>query len=99
MAQTDQADQVPPDDNRRNTINTVLIVMVAQVGCLSLVIILLSVLGGLWLDNTLGTKPFFTLILLLAGVPISVLLMVTIGRRTAARIKSQPEAKKNELSA
>ena len=91
MAQTDK--------NPRNIINTVLIVMVGQVGCLSLVIVLLSVLGGLWLDNTFGTKPLFTLVLLIAGIPLSVLLMVYVGRRTIAKIKSQSEPKDNELSA
>ena len=87
------------NNNPRNIINTVLIVMVGQVGCLSLVIVLLSVLGGLWLDNTFGTKPLFTLVLLLAGLPLSVLLMVYVGRKTVAKIKSQSEAKDNELSA
>jgi len=86
------------DNNPRNIINTVLIVMVGQVGCLSLVVILLSVLGGLWLDNMLGTKPLFTLILLLAGIPLSVVLMVYVGRKTIAKIKSQSESKNNELS-
>jgi hypothetical protein len=96
MAQTDGN---PPDDNPRNILNTVLIVMIGQVGCLSLLIILLSVLGGLWLDNTMGTKPLFTLGLLAAGVPLSVLLMVYIGRRTVARLKSQSGSKNKELSA
>lgn len=95
MAQTDGKS---PSDNPRNIVGTVLIVMVGQVGCVSLAMILLSVLGGLWLDNTLGTKPLFTLLLLLAGVPLSVLVMVYIGRRTVARIKSQSETKKKELS-
>jgi len=40
----------------------------------------------------------FTLILLLAGIPVSVLLMVYVGRRTIAKIKSQSEEKDNELS-
>jgi F0F1-type ATP synthase assembly protein I len=82
------------DNNPRNIINTVLIAMVGQVGCLSLVIILLSVLGGLWLDNTLGTKPLFTLVLLLAGIPLSVILMLYVGRKTIAKIKSQSEITK-----
>jgi len=72
-------------------VNTLLIVMIGQVGCLSLVIILLSVLGGLWLDNILGTKPLITLVFLLAGIPLSVILMVYVGRRTVAKIKSQSE--------
>lgn len=85
--------------NPRNIVNTLLIVMVGQVGCLSLVIILASVLGGIWLDKTFGTKPIFTLVLLLAGVPLSVLLMLYVARKTVAKIKSQPETKENEYSA
>jgi F0F1-type ATP synthase assembly protein I len=87
------------DKNPRNIVNTLLIVMVGQVGCLSLVIILASVLGGIWLDKTFGTKPIFTLVLLLAGVPLSVFLMLYVARKTIAKIKSQSDTKKNGLSA
>ena len=88
------------EDKLRNIINTVLIVMVGQVGCLTLVIILASVFGGLWLDKTFNTKPLFTLILLFAGIPLSVLLMLAVARRTVARIKSNAEAgEKRDLSA
>lgn len=80
------------DPNRQKIFNTLLIVMVGQVGCLTLVIILISVLGGLWLDRTFGTKPLFTLILLFAGIPASVILMLTIARRTLARLRSQAES-------
>ena len=75
----------------RRILNTLLIVMVGQVGCLTLVIILASVFGGLWLDNTFGTKPVFTLALLFAGIPISVLVMLVVARRTLARLKEQAE--------
>ena len=68
-----------------------LIVMIGQVGCLTLVIILASVFGGLWLDNALGTKPVFTLILLFAGIPISVLVMLVVSRKTLARLKEEAE--------
>ena len=80
------------DKERKNIINTVLIVMVGQVGCLTLVIVLASLFGGLWLDRTLNTKPLFTLILLFAGIPLSVVLMLVIARRTIARLKPKPEA-------
>jgi F0F1-type ATP synthase assembly protein I len=75
----------------RSILNSLLIVMIGQVGCLTLVIILASVFGGLWLDRTFGTKPVFTLVLLLAGVPISVLVMLVVARRTLARLKDQAE--------
>ena len=75
----------------RKILSTLLIVMVGQVGCLTLIIILASVFGGLWLDNSFGTKPIFTLVLLLAGIPISVLVMLVVARRTLARLKEEAE--------
>jgi F0F1-type ATP synthase assembly protein I len=89
------------DNNPRNILNTLLIVLVGQVGCLTTIIVLASVFGGLWLDQTFGTKPLFTLILLIAGIPISVLLMIFISRRTLARMKLKSESKStsNETSA
>lgn len=75
----------------RGILNTLLVVMIGQVGCLTLVIILASVFGGLWLDNTFGTKPIFTLVLLFAGIPVSVLVMLTVARRTLARLKDKAE--------
>jgi len=65
--------------------------MIGQVGCLTLVIILASVFGGLWLDRTFGTKPVFTLILLFAGIPLSVLVMLVVARKTLARLNEQAE--------
>ena len=82
-------------DKGRSILNTLLIVMIGQVGCLTLIIILLSVLGGLWLDNMFGTKPVLTLALLLAGIPVSVLVMLVVARKTLARLKEQAEKEQN----
>lgn len=84
MAQSEQKGQ--------NILQTLLVVMIGQVGCLTLVIILASIFGGLWLDNMFGTKPVITLVLLFAGIPISVFVMLTVARRTLARMKSQAES-------
>jgi F0F1-type ATP synthase assembly protein I len=75
----------------RGILNTLLVVMIGQVGCLTLVIILASVFGGLWLDNMFGTKPVFTLVLLFAGIPVSVFVMLFVARKTLARLKEQAE--------
>ena len=75
----------------RSILNTLLVVMIGQVGCLTLVIILASVFGGLWLDKTFGTKPVFTLVLLFAGVPVSVFVMLVVSRRTLARLKEKAD--------
>lgn len=81
----------------RGILNTLLIVLIGQVGCLTLVIILASVFGGLWLDKTFGTKPVFTLALLLAGIPASVFVMLLVARRTLARLKDKAEHESKTL--
>jgi F0F1-type ATP synthase assembly protein I len=82
----------------RGILNTLLIVMIGQVGCLTLVIILASVFGGLWLDKTFDTKPVFTLALLFAGIPVSVLVMLVVARKTLARLKEQEKEKDSDVS-
>lgn len=86
------------DNNRQKVSNTFLIALITQVGCLTLVIVLASLLGGLWLDRAFGTKPLFTLLLLVAGTPFSVIAMVFVSRRAVAKIKSQSEKKDSHLS-
>jgi F0F1-type ATP synthase assembly protein I len=79
------------ENKGRTILNTLLIVMIGQVGCLTLIIILASIFAGLWLDKMFGTKPVITLVLLFAGIPISVLVMLSVARRTLARLKEQAE--------
>ena len=75
----------------RSILTNLLIVLIGQVGCLTLIIIMLSVFGGLWLDKTFDTKPVFTLALLFAGIPVSVLVMLNVGRKTLARLRENLE--------
>ena len=79
----------------RSILTNLLIVLIGQVGCLTLIIILASVFGGLWLDKIFNTKPVITLALLFAGIPVSVLVMLSVARRTLARLKDQAEQEKN----
>lgn len=83
--------------NNSKAINTILGVMM-QVGIASLLIVLLSVFGGLWLDNQFGTKPLFTAVLVMAGIPITIVVMYRIARRSIARITdSKSETKTTDL--
>jgi len=86
------------DKGQQNVINTLLIVLIGQMGCLTLVVILVTVLAGLWLDTTFHTKPVFTLVLLLAGIPLSVILMVYVGHKTLAKLKKQEESGQKKTS-
>ena len=84
------------EEKGRNILQTLLVVMIGQVGCLTLVIILASVFLGLWLDGMFGTKPMFTLILLFAGIPLSVMLMLFVSRRTLAKLQENQNSKEKE---
>jgi F0F1-type ATP synthase assembly protein I len=82
----------------RSILTNILIVLIGQMGCLTLIIILISVFGGLWLDKVFDTKPVITLALLFAGIPVSVLLMLNVGRKTLARMQEDLERESDTSS-
>ena len=88
--------QSRPD--RRGIVKNLLIVLVGQVGCITLVVILASVRIGLWLDAYFQTRPMYTLVLLFAGIPLSVWLMLVVARRTLARLTKEQESATEEPS-
>jgi len=53
-----------------------------EVGCLTVVIVLVAVFGGLWLDRVFGTKPMLTLLFLLASAPLALVLTFWLARRS-----------------
>jgi MFS-type transporter involved in bile tolerance (Atg22 family) len=84
-----------PDDkgkNHRKAFNLTIIGIFGQVGFLTLFIIVVALLGGLWLDRTFDSKPLFTVILMIASVPVSLVLMYKIVMWATSRIKP-PEKK------
>lgn len=86
-------------DLRRNEgLRTLLIVLIGQVGCVTLGVIAISVVLGLWLDGVFHTRPVITLVLLFAGVPISVVLMLFVARRTLAQMQPQGRRKEGKTS-
>ncbi len=84
------------DQRRSEGLRTLLIVLIGQVGCITLGVIVVSVVLGLWLDTVLHTRPVITLVLLFAGVPVSVILMLFLARRTLAKLQAQEERKQEE---
>jgi len=65
----------------------VIAALAGQVGVLTLVIILAAVFGGLALDAHFDTKPWFTVGLLVASIPISLVTMIFLVRKAVAKIK------------
>ncbi|MBM4424135.1 MAG: AtpZ/AtpI family protein [Chloroflexi bacterium] len=63
-----------------------------QVGCVTLFIVLVSLIGGLWLDRQFETKPVFTIILLLGSAPFALFLTFWMAMRAVKNIKPLPPA-------
>lgn len=60
-----------------------------EVGCVTLIIVLGAVFGGLWLDGVLNTKPLITIILVIGSIPLSLFLTYWIAIRAVNRINNQ----------
>lgn len=75
----------------RNTLATV----VAEVGCLTFVILLAAVLGGIWLDRTFNTRPIFTVGLTIVSVLVTFVVILWVVRTATSRLESASTPKTN----
>ncbi len=87
-----------PNGNKsnQNRFNLLIAAVTAQVGCLTLLVIIGAVLGGMALDARMSTKPWFTIGLLVASIPVSLILMFFIVRKAIAKLKTGNPQKTNE---
>jgi F0F1-type ATP synthase assembly protein I len=79
-------------DRRQQVAGMALISMFSQVGCVTVIIVAVALVLGLWLDSTFDTGPLFTVVVLLVSVPVNVFLLVQIARSTAERLSVLPDA-------
>jgi F0F1-type ATP synthase assembly protein I len=61
--------------------------VLGQVGLLTLGVIVVALVGGLWLDRLLSTKPLFTVLLMLASFPVSFYVIYRIALNAVGKIK------------
>ncbi len=85
-----------PQDRKQYWLNLTLAGAAGQVGCVTLVIILAAVFGGLWLDARFQTRPAFTIGLLIASIPVSLIAMLAIVRYVTSKIKAGPPKQEGE---
>lgn len=83
-----QDGQAPDKDRAQRALNMALAGVVGQVGCLTLIVIAVALIAGLWLDNRFHTRPLFALILLLGSVPVTLYLMFRVVLAFAPRIEA-----------
>ena len=76
--------------------NLALVSVGGQVGCLTLLIVIVALVAGLGLDRWLDTKPVFTLIFLLGSAPFSLYLTFWLAMRSIKRMTPMPPAEQTE---
>jgi MFS-type transporter involved in bile tolerance (Atg22 family) len=87
-------DHENPAENREpNKFNFTLAAVVGQVGCLTLVIVLAALFGGMWLDSYFDTRPMITVGLMIVSIPVTLLVMLLIVRVATSRLG--PDSKKD----
>ncbi|MHB0989412.1 MAG: AtpZ/AtpI family protein [Bellilinea sp.] len=74
---------------KQKLLNLALASIAGQVGCLTLVIILGAVFLGLWLDSRLGTRPWWTIGLVLGSIPVSLVVMLFVVRLAVSKINTK----------
>ena len=65
-----------------------------EIGCMTLLIVLVGVFAGNWLDQALGTKPLFILLFVLGSAPLALALTYMVAMRAGKNLsKSYPTAR------
>ena len=90
---------VPEDQDKtrqQKAYNLALAAVASQVGCLTLAIIFVALIAGLWLDRTFETKPLFTIFLMIVSMPITLYVMFKVVQGAISRIRPVIEKKTHE---
>jgi len=95
MTQNSEQHEQPSKTRAQYIFNLTMAAVAGQVGFLTLCIVLASLFGGLWLDKRLDYKPVFTVVLMLASVPVTIIMMFWVVRNATARIRTIPAKKKS----
>ena len=82
MSQT--GDQ-PDKKTALHSLNLTLAGVTGQVGCLTVIIILAAFFAGRWLDSRFDSDALFTVIFMVASVPVTLVVMVWVVRSVTSR--------------
>lgn len=82
-----------PDQNPGRKSNPLLdigILVAGQVGISVVFIVLVAAFGGIWLDKTLGTRPLFTILLVIGSGPVCLYVVYRLAMAALAKIPPPP---------
>ncbi len=87
----------PEKSRSQYALNLTVVAVAGQVGCLTLIIVLAALFGGLWLDNYFKTRPMFTIGLMVASIPVTLVMMFWIVRAATSKISSDQGSENRKL--
>jgi multisubunit Na+/H+ antiporter MnhG subunit len=82
------------EENKNLTFSMALASVLGIGGLITLGIVIVFLLGGLWLDRIMDTRPLFTLLLMIVSAPISIILMYRVAMSSISKIN--PPAKRTD---
>jgi magnesium-transporting ATPase (P-type) len=93
MSQT--GDQ-PDKKTALRSLNLTLAAVTGQVGCLTVIIILAAFFAGRWLDSRFESDALFTVILMIASVPVTLVVMFWVVKSVTSRF-AKPSGKNSKV--
>jgi F0F1-type ATP synthase assembly protein I len=79
--------QSSPAQDSQRALNLALASAAGLGGCLVVIVVIGALIGGLWLDSVLKTRPLFTLVLVIGSMPVGIFVMYRVAMSAVARIK------------
>lgn len=80
-----QKSDQPDKKEALRSLNLTLAAVTGQVGCLTVIIILAAFFIGRWLDNRFDSEAVFTVVLMIASVPVTLVVMFWVVRSVTSR--------------
>jgi F0F1-type ATP synthase assembly protein I len=75
--------------------------VMGQIGLLTVGLVIVALVGGLWLDKQFSTRPLFTVLLMVASFPASLYIIYRVALGAVAKIQTtatKPPRAKEELT-
>jgi F0F1-type ATP synthase assembly protein I len=86
-----------PDNENETSFKSAVTITVVGVAVITFVILLVAIFGGLWLDKVLNTRPWITIALVIASIPVSIILMFRLVKVATSQIKpTKPKSSDEE---
>jgi ABC-type transport system involved in cytochrome c biogenesis permease subunit len=84
--------------SNQNVLNFTLVAIAGQVGCLTILIVVIALFSGLWLDNRFQTRPMFTIGLVISSIPVTLLAMLWVVKFTTSHMRQVKSQKDSQVA-